>query len=286
MDIINKLKQIGLPSREAEVYLALLQKNEFTAPELTKITNVTRTKIYELLQNLIHKGACNESYRNGQKIFKAIKPELAIKNIISNYENEIERRKKNEIEQMKQAGISIEKELASLHENNINKYEPIDYIEVLTDKEQIRERYMSFIKKTKKELFGFTKPPYAANFSESVKGETVSIKNKTIIKGIYEYKDLTPEEIDNLIKGIEAYQKIGEEVRIIKELPFKLLISDETVTMFALNDRISLKPSITSIVIDHPNFAKVLKEVFENYWAKSFTIKEFKKNKSKYLNSK
>lgn len=67
MDIINKLKQIGLPNREAEVYLALLQKNEFTAPELTKITMVTRTKIYEILQNLIRKGACNESYKNGQK---------------------------------------------------------------------------------------------------------------------------------------------------------------------------------------------------------------------------
>jgi HTH-type transcriptional regulator, sugar sensing transcriptional regulator len=286
MDLINKLKQIGLPSREAEVYLALLQKNEFTAPELTKITKVTRTKIYELLQNLIHKGACNESYRNGQKIFRAIKPELAIKNIISNYENEIERRKKNEIEQMKQAGISIEKELVSLYKSSVNNTESIDYIEILTDKEQIRDKFMTLEKTSKKELLEFTKPPYAGILGENIDVETNMIKNEVKIKSIYEFKDLAPEESSNLIKMIEAYEKTGEEVRIINELPIKLVISDETTTMFALNDKISLKPSITSIVIDHPMFAKVLKEVFTSYWEKSITLKEFKKNKNKYLNSK
>jgi HTH-type transcriptional regulator, sugar sensing transcriptional regulator len=282
MDIINKLKQIGLPSREAEVYLALLQKSEFTAPELTKITKVTRTKIYELLQNLIRKGACNESYRNGQKIFKAIKPKLAIQNIISNYENEIEQKKKNEIEQMKQAGISIEKELDSLHENNINNNESLDYIEVLTDKEQIRDRYLKFIKNSKKELLVFTKPPYSINFG-NINDESDSIKKNVINRSIYEYKDLTPEDLNNLIKFIESCQLIGEEAKIIYELPMKLIISDETITMFALNDRISLKPSITSIIIDHPTYAKAQKKIFESYWKEGITIKEFKKNKKNIL---
>jgi HTH-type transcriptional regulator, sugar sensing transcriptional regulator len=282
MDIINKLTQIGLPSREAEVYLALLQKNEFTAPEITKITKVTRTKIYELLQNLIRKGACNESYRNGHKIFKAIKPKLAIQNIISNYENEIERKKKNEIEQMKQAGISIEEELASLHENNINNNESLDYIEVLTDKEQIRDRYLKFIENSKKELLVFTKPPYSVNFG-NINDESDSIKKNVINRSIYEYKDLTPEELDNLIKFIESCQLIGEEAKIIYELPMKLIVSDETITMFALNDRISLKPSITSIIIDHPTYAKAQKKIFESYWKEGITIKEFKKNKKNIL---
>jgi HTH-type transcriptional regulator, sugar sensing transcriptional regulator len=274
MELKEKLQKLGIPKREAEIYLALLQKKEFSAGEISKITSISRNKSYEILQNLVKKGLCSESYRNGTKVFSCIKPKIVMENIISDFEE-----KKN-------LAYELENNLTEMFEVSGANENPIDYIEVLTDKEQIRDRYMTFIKSTKKELLGFTKPPYAANFSESVNDETVSIKNKTTIKGIYEYKDLTPEEIDNLIKGIEAYQKIGEEARIIKELPFKLLISDETVTMFALNDRISLKPSITSIVIDHPNFANVLKEVFENYWVKSLTIKEFKKNKNKYLNSK
>ena len=44
MEIIEKIKQIGLPKREAQLYVALLQKNEFTAPELAKITTVTEQR--------------------------------------------------------------------------------------------------------------------------------------------------------------------------------------------------------------------------------------------------
>jgi len=278
---INKLNQIGLPNREAEIYLALLQKYEFTAPELTKLTNVTRSKIYELLQNLIHKGACSESYRDGQKVYRAIEPKLAIQNIISKRENELEL----EIAKMKQAGISIENELVILHENSADIDEPLNYIEVFTDKEQIREKWLSIQKNTKKEILAFSKPPYTANLIDNVEDETGIITNNVKVRGIYEYKDLNSEEISNLIKMIEIFEKIGEEAKIIMELPMKLAVIDDTITMLALNDRISLKPSITTVVINHPDFAKAQKEVFESYWAKSLTIEEFKKNNIEYLNA-
>ena len=270
---ISKLNQIGLPNREAEIYLALLQKYEFTAPELTKLTNVTRSKIYELLQNLIHKGACSESYKDGQKVYRAIEPKLAIQNIISKRKNELEL----EIAQMNQAGISIENELVALHENGADIDEPLNYIEILTDKEQIRERWLSIQRNAKKEIFAFTKPPYTANLIDNVEDETGIITNNVKVRGIYEYKDLNSEEISNLIKMIEMFEKIGEEARIIKELPMKLAVIDETITMLALKDRISLKPSITTVVINHPDFATAQKEVFESYWEKSLTIKELKK---------
>ncbi len=73
------------------------------------------------------------------------------------------------------------------------------------------------------------------------------------------------------------YEEIGEEARLISQLPMKLVISDETVVMFALNDRASLKPSITSMVVDHPDFAVALKKVFESYWTEGITTAEFNK---------
>jgi hypothetical protein len=131
----------------------------------------------------------------------------------------------------------------------------------------------------------FSKPPYTANLIDNVEDETGIITNNVKVRGIYEYKGLDSDEISNLVRMIEAFQKIGEEARIIKELPMKLVVIDNTITMLALNDRITLKPSITTIIVNHPDFAKAQKEVFESYWAKSITIKELKKNKSKYLNT-
>ncbi len=63
----------------------------------------------------------------------------------------------------------------------------------------------------------------------------------------------------------------------------KLAISDETITMLALTDRISMKPSITTMIIDHPSFARAQKKVFESYWNDAITIEDFKNNLTKYL---
>jgi hypothetical protein len=72
------------------------------------------------------------------------------------------------------------------------------------------------------------------------------------------------------------YQNIGEEVRVIKSLPMKMMIIDEKITMLALNDPISMRPSITTIIIDHSDYARTQKKVFENYWSDSMTITEFR----------
>ncbi len=272
MELKEKLEEFGLSKREAEVYVALLQKKEFTAPELTKITTITRTKIYEHLQNLVHKGLCNENNKNGQKIYKAVSPKIVLKDIIKNYEQDLERKKKS--------SELLEKELSSLHEIGLNKIESFDYIEVLNDPPQIRERWFNIEKNLKKELLVFTKPPYSVSLEENIKeGSKVLRKKKMSTRSIYEYNELNPDEINNLIHLIEHYQSLGEEARIIKKLPMKLAVCDETITMLALNDKISLKPGLTTLIIDHPGFAAALKNTFESYWINAMSIEDFKKLK-------
>ncbi len=287
MVLISKLQQIGLTKREAEVYLALLQRKEFTAPELTKITTITRTKIYEMLQNLVNKGIITESSRNGNKVFRSIDPKIALQNIIINYEQtveqkmiEYEQKQKIDIQQMKRAADLLEKELVSLHENSAGSLEPFDYIEMLTDIRQIGEKWVIIQQKTKKELLVFTKPPYTTpSIDDNIEEEKELFKKqKLVVKGLYEYGGLTQEELQNLVKSVEIYQEIGEQARLIEELPMKLVISDEALVMFALNDRISLKPNITSMVVDHPSYAAAMKIVFENYWAKGISVETIKQN--------
>lgn len=269
-DLIDKLQFLDIPRREGEVYLALLQKKEFSAPEIAKITSVSRTKSYEVLQNLVKKGLCNESYKNGIKVFSSIEPKIVFENIISDYEHR------------KILADQLQKSLTDLHKKKEASTEPLDYIEVLTDLGQIRERWLNIQKNTKKKILAFTKPPYVVTPYYNVEEEAILMKNKVAIKSVYEYGRLTNKETKNLIMEIEAYHKIGEQARVIKELPMKLVISDDTTTMLALNDRVSLKPSITTIIVDHPSFAKAHKEVFETYWAKAIPFEDFKRDPNKY----
>lgn len=272
MELIEKLEEFGISRREAEVYIALLHKKEFTAPELTKITTITRTKIYEHLQNLVHKGLCNESNKNGQKVYKAVSPKIVLKDIIKNYEVELENKKKS--------SELLEKELSLMHDIGLNRIESLDYIEVLNDQPQIRERWFNIEKNIKKELLVFTKPPYSVSLEENIKeGSKVLKKRKISTRSVYEYDQLSPDEIRDLLRIIEIYQKFGEQARIINKLPMKLAVCDETITMLALNDKVSLKPGTTTLIIDHPGFAAALKNTFESYWMKAVTVEEFKRSK-------
>ena len=191
----------------------------------------------------------------------------------------MEQKKNIEIDKKKQAAVLLEDELITLYSNNLDSDEPVDYVEILSDIGQKIKRWNYFQKNTKNEILVFTKPPYTASLEDNIEVQSEAIdKNKIIDKCIYEYSGLSKNEITDLVKIIEQYERIGEESRIIKELPMKLAISDETITMLALNDRVSLTSGITTIIVDHPNFAKAQKAVFETYWEKAMTVEEFKKD--------
>jgi HTH-type transcriptional regulator, sugar sensing transcriptional regulator len=272
-EFVEKLQYLGIPKREGEVFLALLQKNEFTATEISKITSVSRTKSYEILQNLVKKGLCKESYRNGIKAYSCIGPKIVIENILSDYEKK------------KRVADELLVTLNKLFKKNEKVESPLDYIEVLTDREQVKEKWFTILKNTKKELLVFTKPPYADILTNNVKRVEDIKKSNVVVKSVYEYKDLTPKGTSNLIKTIELFQEIGEKAMILYELPMKLCICDETITMLSLKDKISLEPTTTTIVIEHPSFALAQKEVFNSYWQKGISIENFKGNQNKYLSS-
>ena len=271
--LIEKLQLLDIPRREAEVYLALLQRNEFTAPEVSKITSVSRTKTYEILQNLVKKGLANQNYKNGIKIFSSVDPEIVMKNINTEYD-----RKKN-------IADNLQEELTQLQASQAGKSESLDYIEILTEKEQIKERWLSIQRSTKEELLLFSKSPYSFSLEDNLEHEKNLLKRNVEFKCIYEYADIKTEEEKNLfVSTLEKFEAIGEKIKIVDRLTMKLCISDSTITMLALNDRISLEPSITTMFVNHPSFAVSLRMVFLTFWSKGLSTEEFKNNISQYLN--
>ncbi len=267
-EIIEELKNYGVSKREAEVYVALLQKSELTAPEVAKITSVSRTKCYEVLQNLVKKKLCNENFKNGNKIFSSVEPHIGLQNILSVQENELNRKK----EAARNFGDTLTKIF-----NKKEKFDsPLDYIEVISNPGVLKAKWMEFEKSMKEEFLVFVKTPYAVNMEENIENETETLRKNVAIKGLYEYGNLkTKKEIDHLIHFMKAYQNIGEEVKVCIELPMKLAIIDGTITMISLVDRVSLKPELTSMIINHPSLANAMKTVFYTYWNLGMSVEEF-----------
>lgn len=271
-ELIEKLQLLDIPRREAEVYLALLQRNEFTAPEISKITSVSRTKTYEILQNLVKKGLAGQSYKNGIKVFSSISPDIVMKNISTEYDRK------------KFVADELQDELMKLNAAQAGTSDPLDYIEILTEREQIKERWLSIQNNTKKELLLFSKSPYSFSLEENLDYEKALLARDVDFKCVYEFCDIkTEEEKELFITTLKKYEEIGEQIRIVDKLTMKLCISDSTITMLALNDRISLKPSITSMFVNHPSYAVSLRMVFFTFWSNGFTLGEFQNNLSHYI---
>ncbi len=274
--LIEKLQKLGLSKRESEVYIALLTKKEFTAPEIGKITSVSRNKSYEVLQSLVKKNLCMETYKNGTKVFRGIKPDIALKNIISVYEDELKEKK--------ELTSQFREELMKIHTENRQSSGSLDYIEVFTDIGQVRDRWESIERNTKEELLVFTKPPYSVSLEDTLEVAEEVKEHKITIRSIYEFSTLKSlDEVNGLLRMIDIYKKMGEEAKIIKELPMKLAISDVKTTVFVLDDKVSMQGGMTTMIVEHPGFAVALKKVFDSYWKEAISISAFKKNKGKYF---
>jgi HTH-type transcriptional regulator, sugar sensing transcriptional regulator len=72
--------------------------------------------------------------------------------------------------------------------------------------------------------------------------------------------------------GVRRFVELGEQARFVESLPLKLAVVDERVVMFALPDPIAGRDDLTSVVIEHPDLAAVLKIAFEAVWALALTF--------------
>ncbi|MFA7361584.1 MAG: helix-turn-helix domain-containing protein [Candidatus Kapaibacterium sp.] len=266
-DLINKIQPIGITRREAEVYIALLKNSALTAGEIAKITSVSLNKIYEVLQSLVKKKMCTENFLNGSKLFSCIEPHIAFKNVILKYQEEIDRKK--------EMYLDVEESLMEIYKDRTLKT-PLDYIEVLSDRGQATDRFLSIEANADKEILFFSKGPYVVELGENVSKVENACNSQVKVKSIYESMDAkTREEKNNLIRLIRRYESVGEEARIINELPIKLVIVDESISIVSLLDNVSINPSLTTMIVHHNIFAKSQKTLFELYWDKAITVDEY-----------
>ncbi|HKB85996.1 MAG TPA: helix-turn-helix domain-containing protein [Ignavibacteriaceae bacterium] len=279
--LIDKLRVSGLTKREAHIYLALLQKKELTASEVAAIIPIGRTKIYEVIPQLVARGFCNEIQKDGKKMYRAVEPKAALKNLRSGFQEELEeifRKKEQMLIEKIDAVSELENKLEDIYSRNSQKSDGLNYIDVIKDINQIRNKWIELQKNTKEELLAFNKAPYSIKHNKNAPHQERLLKRHIKERGIFEYGSFrTREEKKEFLGMVEMYAGFGEECRVIKELPMKLVIIDEKITMLALDDPVSMQPSITTMVISHPSFARAQKQVFESFWKISRTLKDFKK---------
>ena len=75
-----------------------------------------------------------------------------------------------------------------------------------------------------------------------------------------------------VMRGVQKFVEAGEDARFVPELPLKLVIIDETIVMFGMEDPMAGSSELTIVVVEHQSLAKVLKTAFGAIWATGLTF--------------
>ncbi|MCX6745516.1 MAG: hypothetical protein NTX00_00690 [Candidatus Parcubacteria bacterium] len=135
MEIKQKLEEIGLVGKKADVYLAILQLGKATVVQIAKKAQIKRPTSYDILEDLLAKNLISQSF-SGKKRYFAAEPPEALKSLVKKQEEKIDQ---------------LLPELTSLY--NITPHKPkIRYFE---GREGLRQIYEEILKMQTKEQFYF-----------------------------------------------------------------------------------------------------------------------------------
>ncbi|MBU1623327.1 MAG: helix-turn-helix domain-containing protein, partial [Nanoarchaeota archaeon] len=147
-DFLNKLKDFGLNSYESKLWIALLSRGVSTAGELSDISNVPRSRAYDVLESLEKKG------------FIIVKVGKPIKYLAVPPAEVVERVKKKVVEEASQRNHILSKlkdsdvliELNSLHTDGIKLVDPTDRSGAFRGREKAYDHLVYLVKNAEKNI--------------------------------------------------------------------------------------------------------------------------------------
>jgi len=258
--VIDELTRLGLTSYEAKAYIALTRRGTSTAAEVARLAGVPRQRVYDVLATLVGKGLATSKPGTVVK-YAATPPDAALEHLLAD--------RRQELAALERAADQMVEQLSPAFEAGQAHTDPLDYIEVLRDRRAINARFGELQEGIKDEILVFTKPPYATPVEEEKEGVEVARTHRA--RSIYEFSIL---DTDRSVDGVRRFIEAGEEARFVRALPLKLVIIDEMIVMFGMEDPIAGSSELTIVVIEHSSLAQVLKIAFESVWESGLTFDE------------
>lgn len=163
-ELVKKIKDFGLNSYEAKLWLALLSRGISTAGELSDISTVPRSRAYDVLESLEKKGFI--IVKLGKPIkYLAVSPREVLDRVKKKIINDAQV-KTNLLEQLKESEML--QELNTLHNMGSGSVTSIEKTGAFKGKNKIFEHLSLMIKSSKKEVLLVSDCKYARKIVRSL----------------------------------------------------------------------------------------------------------------------
>ena len=152
--VISLFKNLNFTESEAKAYIALLQQGSSSGYEVSKISGVPRSKIYNILESLITKGMVLCTKHTTPALYHAVPVEEVLKNLKRDYEHTLD---------------VVESELSAF-----TKRLNLGYIWHIREYENVFDKCRNLLQNTKKELY---LQIWREDFDE-IAGEIIALEKK------------------------------------------------------------------------------------------------------------
>lgn len=222
-DLILKLKSFGLTEYEAKVYLALLDRAELTAEEISSLSEVPLPRVYDVLESLEEKGFV-KIISGRPRRFEAVEPKLAFQNYIAYLRRSLDQ----EILNLENLFNSLHPILEEHYYRSRLRVDPSSLLEPLPDLYDMEERTKNMISSAKREVIIFSQ---LFTWFNKVEKEIKDALDRGVEFRVL-MRILNPESKDIYTR----LQKLGVKVRISSEdwYPVRGTIVDRSKLIFLI----------------------------------------------------
>ena len=256
-NFLTKLRQtFNLNIYEVKIWTALLSRGVSTAGELSDISEVPRSRSYDVLESLEKKG------------FVMMKLGKPIKYIAVEPAEVVERGKKYLVrsanEKVKKLdglkGSDVLNELSLLHKQGIQFIEPTDLSGALRGRHNIYTHLESMVKNAEKSVVLVTSGKGLMRKYEVLKSEFERLKKKGVDIKIAVNFD---KEKENFAKELSKYA----DVRSLDKINARFAIVDGKDLLFMVMNDNDVHPTYdVGVWVKTPYFAQALNDMFDKMW--------------------
>ncbi len=263
-EFLSRLRKIfDLNLYEVKVWTALLSRGTSTAGELSSISDVPRSRTYDILESLEKKGFI--IMRLGKPIkFVALKPEEVVERVKKNLVRNAQEKSKR-LEKLR--GDEVLQELSTLFTKGIKFVEPSDLSGSLKGRQNLYNHLDMMVNDAEKTITLITTAEGLNRKLEALMPSLEKCKKRRV-----KIRIAAPINSNN-IKVARDLKKVAE-VRNMENIKARFMIIDSTQLMFMLLDDEKFHPNYdVGIWINTKFFAQALEQMFELAWKEMKVVK-------------
>ncbi len=254
-DFLERLKDFGLNSYERKLWIALLSRGVSTAGELSDISNVPRSRAYDVLESLEKKGFI--VVKVGKPIkYLAVAPSEVIERVKKKVAEEADERSKM-LSQLKDSEILDQ--LNSLHAEGVTLVDPTDKSGSFRGRDKVYEHLFLMFKNAKKNITIMTSAQGLARKHEFFANHL----RKAAKAGVNVQIVIPPNTDKDLVDNFSQFAKVKTSKNCAARF---CMVDNKDILLFLTDDQKVHKSYDCAVWVEAPYFVDYFSKLFDQEW--------------------